>query len=410
MFNIYYYNVGKQVLTLKQALYTTKDKTYWFIVISLGLASFFIFATMYFFQPILPVLVSMYDVRISYASLTMSLHTVGLVIGLIVIGFLSDRRGRRVFVLLSILLTTIILFLLPKIPYFSLIIALRFIQGFTLAGVLSAALAYMSEEMNPRYFGFAATLYISSNSLGGMMGRFVSSYLVEAYSYQFALNLLGWFGLLVFILVVIFLPQSRNFNKSTKRLSEDMRSFTYHLKNPILLLMFGLGAVLQISFTGMWTFLPFHLIEDPFNLSLQQIAYFYFAYSLGTIGAPIAGWLSRKYELSTLRLTGVVILTIGMVTTLGTSLVYIVIGLSIICLGFFISHSLASATVSNEASTFKGSASSLYLVSYYIGVAIGTTLLTPIWEKFAWNGIITITALLPITYVVVVKLIQLKQT
>src|SRR5699024_4733387 len=95
-----------------------------------------------------------------------------------------------------------------------------------------------------------------------------------------------------------------------------------------------------------------------------------------------------------------------MIVTLGTSVSYIIVGLSIICLGFFISHSLASATVSSTATSFKGSASSMYLVSYYIGVAAGTTLLTPVWEKFAWKGIITITALVPITYVVIVKVVQ----
>lgn len=389
-----------------QLQYTTKDKSYWHIVISLGLASFFVFATMYFYQPILPLIVDMYDIGISYASLTVSLHTIGLVIGLIVIGFLSDRRGRRAFVLLSILLTTIILFLLPLLPQFSLIVALRFVQGFTLSGVLAAALAYMAEEINPRYFGFAATLYISSNSIGGMAGRFVSSYLVELYSFKVAFFSLGIFGLLTFLIVFLAMPKSRNFSESTRLFSEDIKGFLYHLKNPQLLLMFGLGAVLQLSFTGMWTFLPFYLIEAPFNLSLQQIAYFYLTYSMGTIGAPIAGWLSRNYDLGRLRIIGVVIMTAGMIVTVGTAVSYIVVGLSVICLGFFISHSLASATVSSTATSFKGSASSLYLVSYYFGVAGGTTLLTPIWKKFAWNGIITITALVPITYVVIVKIVQ----
>lgn len=388
---------------LAQQRYTTRDKSYWHIVFGLGLASFFIFATMYFFQPILPILIETYNIPIAYASLTMSLHTVGLIFGLIVIGLLSDRKGRRLFINWSIFTTTLIIFLLPITSYFWLIVLLRFIQGFALSGVLSAALAYMAEEINPRYFGFAATLYISSNSVGGMTGRFVSSYLVETYSFAFSLYILGIFGLFTLLFVVLALPKSNYFIESSKQFSEDIKGFLFHLKNKQLLLMFGLGMVLQTSFTGMWTFLPFHLIEEPFNLSLQQIAYFYLAYSLGTVGAPIAGWLSRKYSLATLRITGVVILTVGMLITLGASLFSMIVGLSVVCLGFFISHSLASATVSGVAKQFKGSASSLYLVAYYFGVAIGTSLLTPIWEKFAWQGIIFITAFLPIFYVIIVK-------
>lgn len=389
--------------------YTMKDYSYWYIVISLGIASFFIFATMYTFQPILPVIVEMYEIPITYASLTMSLHTIGLVIGLIVLGFLSDRRGRRSFILWSIIITTVILFILPSLQYFALIVVLRFIQGFILAGVLSAALAYMSEEINPKYFGFAATLYISSNSIGSMAGRFALSFLVESHSFQFTFYILGIFGIITFALVYFLLPRSRYFQHSDRVFSEDIKGFLYHLKNRQLLLMFGLGAVLQISFTGMWTFLPFHLIQEPFSLSLQQIAYFYLAYSVGTVGAPIAGWLARKYDVSLLRVIGVITLSIGMFTTLASSLNFIIVGLCIICLGFFISHSLASATVSNIASTFKGSASSLYLVSYYIGVAVGTTLLTPIWERFAWHGIIMITAVLPLIYILLVRLFTICQ-
>lgn len=395
---------------MQQQRYTTRDKPYWLIVIGLGLASFYIFATMYFYQPILPILIETYDIPIAYASLTMSLHTVGLIFGLVVIGFFSDRKGRRLFIYLSIFSTTIIAFLLPFVHYFSLIVLLRFIQGFALAGVLSSALAYMAEEINPRYFGFAATLYISSNSLGGMTGRFVSSYLVETYSMTFSLNILGVFGLFILFFVMVTLPGSNHFEGSDRRFREDMLGFLFHLRNRRLLLMFGLGMVLQTSFTGMWTFLPFHLIKEPFYLTLQQIAYFYLAYSLGTVGAPIAGWLSRKYSISALRIIGVVILTVGMLITLGSNLINIIVGLSVICLGFFISHSLASATVSSVATEFKGSASSLYLVAYYFGVAVGTSLLTPLWELYEWKGIIYFTAFLPLIYVIIVKIVQRIKT
>lgn len=391
---------------LNQTKYTSRNSRYWQLVLGLGIASFYVFATMYFFQPILPVLVEEYNINISYASLTMSLHTVGLIVGLIVVGFISDRKGRRSFIFLSILLSTIILFLLPYIPYFSFIVVLRFIQGFTLAGVLAVALAYMAEEIEPKYFSFAATLYISFNGFGGMMGRFVSSYLVEQYSYVVTLYVLGTWGFITFVITLLLLPKSNHFTQSNRRFSEDFKGFTYHLKDRHMLLMFGLGMVLQISFAGMWTFLPFHLIKEPFNLSLQYIAYFYLAYSFGMIIAPIAGWLAKKYPIRTLRVIGVMILTTGMFITLGKTLAFIIIGLAVICIGFFTSHSLASATVSKEAKQFKGSASSLYLVSYYLGVAIGTSGLTPIWDLFQWKGIIAITAMLPFIYVMIVRFVR----
>lgn len=289
---------------------------------------------------------------------------------------------------------------------FWLIVILRFFQGFTLSGLLGAALAYMAEEIDKKHVGFATTLYISCNSIGGMMGRFVAGYLAESFSWEAALFILGAFGAITFVFVFFTLPKSIAFIKTAETFAEDMKGFLYHFKNPLLLLMFGLGTVLQMSFTGMWTFLPFHLLEEPYHLSLQQISYFYFAYSLGMVGAPIAGWLAGKFSLSAIRIAGVIILAVGMLITLGTSIVAIIVGLSLICLGFFVSHSIATATVSQEATHHKGSASSLYLVAYYLGVSAGTSLLSPLWEKFNWNGIVLFAAFLPLLYVIIVKYAQ----
>lgn len=393
---------------LTNSQYTIKDAAFWKIIIGLGLASLFIFATMYSMQPILPVFTETFDIPITYATLSMSLTTIGLIFGLLTIGFLSDRKGRLGFIRLSVFITTVILLIIPFMQTFGLIIFFRFIQGFALAGVAGAALAYMAEEIRPRDFGFAATLYISCNSLGGMIGRFLMGYLAETYSWETALFLLGAFGVITFILVFFMLPQSVHFVGSTKPYKEDMKGFLVHFKHPLILLMFGLGAVLQVSFTGMWTFLPFYLLEAPYHLSLQNISYFYLAYSLGIVGAPIAGWLTGRFSLGSIRIFGVIVLAAGMFVTLGSSLIAISIGLSLICLGFFVSHSIATTTVSQAATHHKGSATSLYLVAYYLGVSMGTTLLTPLWEKFNWTGIILFAGSLPIIYVAIVKFSQTK--
>lgn len=115
---------------MDQLKYTTRDRQYWQLIFGLGLASFFVFATMYFIQPILPVLVEHYNISISYASLAMSMHIIGLIAGLIVIGFVSDRKGRRMFIISGIFIATIIVFLLAFIPYFSLIVILRICKDF----------------------------------------------------------------------------------------------------------------------------------------------------------------------------------------------------------------------------------------------------------------------------------------
>ncbi|WP_033542590.1 MFS transporter [Planococcus sp. CAU13] len=388
--------------------YTVKDKEFWRIIASLLLASLFIFANLYAVQPLLPVFVEEFHVSVSVSSLAMSLTIVGLIIGLIVLGFFSDRNGRRFYIIYSLLGSAVPFFIIPLTDSFTLFLTLRFIQGIALAGVPAAALAYISEEIDRKSVAYATALYISSNALGGMLGRVVSGFLTDAFSWQSTFYIFGIIGLILFAGVWMLLPRSRNFTASKMTFAKDIEGFLFHLKNPSLLVVFGLGAVLQISFTGVWTYLPFHLQTPPFDMSLQAISYLFLAYGIGVIGSPMAGKAAERFGLREVRMVGVFLLSIGIFMAISPYLWMIVVGLCVTCLGFFAAHSLTAASVGQEATHHKGSASSLYLVSYYIGVALGSSILSPLWISAGWNGLILFTAILPLVYVLIITLFKKK--
>lgn len=388
--------------------YTTKNREFWQIIISLLLASLFIFANLYSIQPLLPVFVEEFQISVSVSSLAMSLTIIGLIFGLIFLGFFSDRNGRRYYIIYSILGAAIPFFILPLIDSFTVFLILRFIQGFALAGVPAAALAYISEEIDRKNVSYATALYISSNALGGMLGRVLSGFLTDTFSWQTAFYFFAVIGLVLFAGVWKLLPRSRHFTASNVTFAADIKGFLIHLKNPVLLVVFGLGIVLQISFTGVWTYLPFYLQEPPFDMSLQAISYLFFAYGIGVIGSPVAGKAAERFGLRKVRMCGVLLLSFGIFMALSPHLWVIVVGLCFTCLGFFAAHSLTAASVGLEATHHKGSASSLYLVSYYIGVALGSSVLSPLWISAGWSGLILFTALLPIAYVLIITLFKKK--
>lgn len=388
---------------------TIRELRFWRIVIGLGIASVLIFAAMYAMQPLLPILTKQFSVSVSTASLAMSINTVGLIIGLVILGFYSDRIGRSVFIKVSIVLTALLFIPMFLTHSFVVILVLRFLQGFAMAGVLAAALAYIHEEIHERVVNVATALYISFNGTGGMLGRFVTGYLAERWSWELSLQLLTIVGIVVFLFLLLVLPKSTNFQPSTESMRKDIEGFGFHLKNPSLLIVFGLGIVLQLSFTGMWTFLPFHLTASPFSLTLDEVSYIYFAYAFGIVGAPLAGSLAAKYGMNKVRLPGVLLLAVGCLLTIPMKLPFIIIGYCIICLGFFTAHSLTAASVSKEATHHKGSASSLYLVSYYIGMAAGSTLTTPLWQNAGWTGLALFSATVPVVYVLMIRLYRRRQ-
>src|SRR5699024_7242373 len=145
---------------------------------------------------------------------------------------------------------------------------------------------------------------------------------------------------------------------------------------------------------------------DPFHLSLEAISYMFLAYSLGEIGSPLAGWLAGNFGLKSVRIIGVVVLSIGIFLTLFYSLTMIYIVICVVCLVFFTAHSLTAKSVSETAIHNKGSATSLYLVYYYIGVSLGSSLIATVWEGGGWNGVIITDGILTVVYVIAVQFIK----
>src|SRR5699024_7403092 len=115
--------------------YSVKDFYFWKITIALALASFFVFAALYAIQPLLSVFVTSFDISVAEASIAFSSTIIGLIAGLVMLGILSDRYGRTFFIKLSLIGSVIPFFIIPVFDSFLLLIFLRFVQGFTLAGL-----------------------------------------------------------------------------------------------------------------------------------------------------------------------------------------------------------------------------------------------------------------------------------
>lgn len=122
------------VTHMAQREYSMRDFYFWRIALSLTLASFFVFAGMYAVQPLFPVFVEEFDISVSASGLSLSLTIIGLIIGLIVLGFWSDRSGRTIFIKLSLAGATIPFLIIPLFDSFMLLLVLRFFQGIALAG------------------------------------------------------------------------------------------------------------------------------------------------------------------------------------------------------------------------------------------------------------------------------------
>ncbi|MFD2639076.1 MFS transporter [Piscibacillus salipiscarius] len=379
-----------------ESAYSFRDGRFWQLSLGLMLASVFIFSNLYIIQPILPILAKEFGVSATESSLLFSVASFSLMISLLAFGFVSDRIGRIGILKWTMLLSVVPLFLMPLVDSFYALVFLRLLVGIFCAGLPAVAVAYITEEVAAGSRALAVTIYIASNALGGMAGRVFGGFWAEAYTWESSFYVLGVFGLVISLLCLVVLPKSKSFTSSKQPYSQDLKGMFIHLKNPLLIYAFIFGMMIQVSFSGIWVYLPFYLEGDPFFLSIQVISLLFLTYSMGVIGSPIAGKLADLYGTVRILFSGLIIMATGVLMTVISNVVVIILGLAVMCLGFFTAHSLTSSWVGATAKHHKSGATSIYLFSYYIGVTVGGTGVGVIWTQFGWNGVVFVAVILPL--------------
>lgn len=391
--------------------YQKSDKEFWMLTIGLALGSLFIFANLYIVQPLLPLYSHEFNISPTTASLSLSLTTFSLIISLLVFGFLSDRHGRIRLMQITIWASVIPLIAIPIVNAFWWVLLWRFLCGITLAGLPAMAVAYITEEIALNSRTLSVSLYIASNALGGMVGRMIGGYLAGHFSWQFGFYGLALGGVLISSLCLYMLPPSKYFQPQQQPLLKDLHGMVIHLKNPLLMFAFIFGMMLQTAFTGIWTYVPFYLQDEPLQLTMHFISLIYLTYLFGIVGSPFAGRLAISYRINYMMGIGLTIMLVGMLITLISKTSVIIIGLSFVCLGFFTTHSLISTWVGNNATHHKSGATSFYLVSYYIGATVGSTAIGGLWSDFGWSGVIVICLIAPlITGIIFFQIIKKAST
>ena len=103
------------------------------------------------------------------AALTVALTTGGLALGVLPMSSLAESFGRgRVMRIAVIIACLLVLAGALSVAYCQLLIT-RALVGLALAGVVAVAMGHLGDEVSPRVVGSAMGLYVSGNTLGGVL-------------------------------------------------------------------------------------------------------------------------------------------------------------------------------------------------------------------------------------------------
>lgn len=269
-----------------------------FLVILLGVLSAFGPFVVDLYLPSLPQLAQFFDTTASMTQLTLTTAMIGLAVGQLLLGPMSDKFGRKIPLIISLLIYIISTILLIFSPNIETMIVLRAVQGLSSAGsvVISRAVEtdlYRGREMT-RFFGLLMTI----NGIAPIISPILGSLLLEY---------IGWKGVFFFlaiigIVVLLF----------CLRLKESL-IIEKRLKGSVLSTFFTFGKIIKnrlfMSYVGIESFLLAamfaYIAASPFILqSFYGLSAFTFSLCFGAngaalvIGANIGGKLSNRTALS----------------------------------------------------------------------------------------------------------------
>ncbi|MDR3597325.1 MFS transporter [Clostridium sp.] len=356
--------------------------------IALFAGGFNTFAILYSTQPLMPYLSKEFGISPAMASLSLSVTTCTLAVSMLLFGSISEVLGRKPIMCFSLFATSILAVLTAFAPNFHILLLLRCLQGFVLAGLPAIAMAYISEEVDRSSLGMVMGLYISGNSIGGMSGRIIIGIITDFFNWRLALGCIGFLGVMASLLFWSKLPPSKHFKARKFEVKQLMQSSMNHLKNPKLLCLYCIGFLIMGSFVSLYNFIGYQLIAPPYNLSQTLVSFIFIIYIVGTFSSTFMGRLADRHGQHKMLCISIFIMLIGVGITLNLNLFLKITGIALLTFGFFASHSIVSSWIGKVSTHDNAQASSLYLLFYYVGSSIGGTSGGVFWSTYGWSGVV----------------------
>lgn len=364
---------------------------------ALFLAGLATFAMVYCTQPLLPLLADDFGVTPAISTLSLSVTTVAMGVALMVFGPVSDAVGRLTLMRVTLLVAGLVAVASAFAPSWGLLLALRGILGFAVAGLPAVAAAYLREEVSPTWASAATGLYIGGTAIGGMSGRLITGVVADFFGWRSALGFIGAMGLVIAVLLGLLLPAARHFVGTPlhhRTLTDNARRM---LLDRGLVTLYLIGFVSMGGFVAAFNGLAFRLLLPPFSLSVGVASLVFVSYLFGSVSSPWAGRVAVERGVRVVVPWAIVVFGLGVAVTLIDHLVAVVAGVALITMGFFACHGTVSSWVTARAANKgpgMGMAGAMYLAFYYFGSSVFGAVAGSAWSAAGWPGVALLTGAL----------------
>lgn len=339
--------------------------------------------SVYIPQPILPLLAQEFDTTAQNVSAITSITLLPMAFAPLFYGYFLENHQPKLILTLSLFVAGGFQILLAWCENLEVFLLLRFIQSLFFPAILTTLLTILTRSQSGS-LQFNISIYIASTIAGGLIGRMGGAYLTELFSWQICFILLGGSLILGGILSISWIVNQ----------TSQLAKFTFSqilplLSNKTSLVVLGSVFVMFFSFQALLNTLPFYAKEMFPYINQNELGRLYLGYSIGIVVSLLANPITKlcggREKTIFLSLN---LFALGLCIFLLHSLIWIYVGMFVMCFGSFIAHSVLNALNNSLNPKYKAASSGLYLSFYYTGGTLGSYLSSFIFELFGWQMLI----------------------
>ncbi|WP_288820136.1 MFS transporter [uncultured Leclercia sp.] len=367
------------------------------VILLLAIGAGFSVASIYYAQPLLPLMGSDLHLSIEGMGLVPTLTQAGYAIGILFLLPLGDRHDRRTLILLKSTALALVLLASSLVTelHSLLIVSLLIGMAATMAQDIVPAAAILAPEGKQ---GKTVGTVMTGLLLGILLSRTVSGIVGEAFGWRVMYQLAAASIALIGVVMWAVLP--RFAIHSTLSYPALMRSMAHLWRRYPALRRAALAqGFLSIAFSAFWSTLAVMLLER-YQLGSAVAGGFGIAGAAGALAAPLAGGLADKLGAGKVTQLGAALVTVSFVLMflmpmLGVHGQLILIAVSAV--GFDLG--LQSSLVAHQNLVYslepqaRGRLNALLFTVVFIGMALGSALGTKVYALAGWPAVVALATL-----------------
>ncbi|MBY9084657.1 MFS transporter, partial [Paenibacillus sp. HN-1] len=312
---------------------------------------------------------------------------IGYTLGLLFIVPLGDRFSRKPLIILSMICSSLLLFLMTLVSTFNLMVIAGFFMGLS-SVTAQLIIPFVSSNISSDKRGSIVSHLLTGVFLGVLLGRVLGGVVGQLLGWRAVHELAAVVVLALAVYLFYSLPQDQiSKENSYKNILLSLPPLLK--KEKVLRETIVFGAAAFCAFNIFWVSLSFILASSPYHYGSAVAGIFGFLGIAGAIAAGFAGKLADSSKVSLWNLLALAIMLLSfMILGIGWSNLIIIIFITFtLDVGSRMNMSLNQGRINKLDLQNHSRLNSLYMVGYFLGGSLGSWISTYVYHSYHVTGI-----------------------